>query len=100
MDVVSRLTFMLKMHKAYPVTGTVATGAVARVKDSVVWDLLSEQAREEEVLRIGHLSGIIPIEALADSGEGRTQIKKLGVYRTARMIMEGQVYVRKEVFHD
>lgn len=24
-DVVSRLTFMLKMHKAYPITGTVAT---------------------------------------------------------------------------
>ena len=97
-DVVSRLTFMLKMHKAYPVTGTVATGAVARVKGSVVWDLLSEKAREEEVLRIGHPSGIIPIEALADSGEEDTQIKKLGVYRTARMIMEGQVYVRKAVF--
>lgn len=98
-DVVSRLTFMLKMHKAYPVTGTVATGAVARVKGSVVWDLLSEQAKEEEVLRIGHPSGIIPIEAMADSGEDHTKIKKLGVYRTARMIMEGQVYVRKEVFH-
>ena len=97
-DVVSRLTFMLKMHKAYPVTGTVATGAVARVKGSVVWDLLSEKAREEEVLRIGHPSGIIPNEALADSGEEDTQIKKLGVYRTARMIMEGQVYVRKAVF--
>lgn len=98
-DVVSRLTFMLKMHKAYPVTGTVATGAVARVQGSVVWDLLSRQAREDAVLRIGHPSGVIPIEALADSGEGHTQIKKLGVYRTARMIMEGQVYVRKEVFH-
>lgn len=98
-DVVSRLTFMLKMHKAYPVTGTVATGAVARVKGSVVWDLLSEKARGENVLRIGHPSGVIPIEALADSGEDHTQIKKLGVYRTARMIMEGQVYVRKEVFH-
>lgn len=97
-DVVSRLTFMLKMHKAYPVTGTVATGAVARVKGSVVWDLLSEKAKEEEVLRIGHPSGIIPIEALANSGEEDTQIKKLGVYRTARMIMEGQVYVRKAVF--
>ena len=62
-------------------------------------DLLSRQAREDAVLRIGHPSGVIPIEALADSGEGHTQIKKLGVYRTARMIMEGQVYVRKEVFH-
>ena len=98
-DVVSRLTFMLKMHKAYPVTGTVATGAVARVQGSVVWDLLSDKAKADGVLRIGHPSGIIPIEALADSAPGRTEIKKLGVYRTARMIMEGQVYVRKEVFH-
>lgn len=98
-DVVSRLTFMLKMHKAYPVTGTVATGAVARVQGSEVWDLLSEQARAAEVLRIGHPSGIIPIEALADSTADHTEIQKLGVYRTARMIMEGQVYVRKAVFH-
>lgn len=98
-DVVSRLTFMLKMHKAYPVTGTVATGAVSRVKGSVVWELLDEQAKQESVLRIGHPSGVIPVEALADSGEEHTQINKLGVYRTARMIMEGQVYVRKEVFH-
>ena len=98
-DVVSRLTFMLKMHRAYPVTGTVATGAVARVQGSVVWDLLSDKAKADGVLRIGHPSGIIPIEALADSAPGRTEIKKLGVYRTARMIMEGQVYVRKEVFH-
>ena len=98
-DVASRLTFMLKMHKAYPVTGTVATGAVARVQGSVVWDLLSEQARAAEVLRIGHPSGIIPIEALADSTADHTEIQKLGVYRTARMIMEGQVYVRKAVFH-
>ena len=99
-DVVSRLTFMLKMHKAYPVTGTVATGAVARVQGSVVWDLLSDKAKADGVLRIGHPSGIIPIEALADSSPDHTEIKKLGVYRTARMIMEGQVYVRKEVFHD
>lgn len=39
------------------------------------------------------------IEALADSTADHTEIQKLGVYRTARMIMEGQVYVRKAVFH-
>ena len=30
-DLVSRLLFMLRMHKTYPVTGTVCTGAAVRV---------------------------------------------------------------------
>lgn len=97
-DFVSRLLFMLKMHKAYPVTGTVATGAVARVKGSVVYELMSEKARAEKVVRIGHPSGVIGVEATADYKENETIMTKIGVYRTARMIMEGHVYVRKSVF--
>ncbi|MCC8026939.1 MAG: 3-methylitaconate isomerase [Clostridium sp.] len=94
-DVVSRLTFMLKMHKAYPITGTVATGAAARIEGSVVWDLLSREARESDVLRIGHPSGMLPIEAVAESKDGQADIKKLGTLRTARKILDGYVYVRK-----
>ncbi len=30
-DIVSRLLFMLKMHKTYPGTGTVCTGAAAKI---------------------------------------------------------------------
>lgn len=99
-DVVSRLTFMLKMHKAYPVTGTVATGAAARIPGSVVWKLMPQQAHTAPVVRIGHPSGVIPIESLAQQQDGQTTITKLGVYRTARPIMDGTVYVRKEVFHE
>ncbi len=98
-DFTSRLLFMLKMHKAYPVTGTVATGAVSRIKGSVVYDLLSEKAKTEKVVRIGHPSGIIDVEATADYKGGETIMTKIGVYRTARMIMQGYVYVRKTIFN-
>lgn len=97
-DFVSRLLFMLKMHKTYPVTGTVATGAVARIKNSVVYDLMNEQAKKEKIVRIGHPAGVIAVEATAEYSGADTIMTKIGVYRTARMIMEGYVYVRKSLF--
>lgn len=99
-DVVSRLTFMLKMHKAYPITGTVATGAASRIPGSVVWDMLDEEARKSGILRIGHPSGMIPIEAAAEEEDGKTAVKKLGTLRTARKILDGYVYVRKSVWKE
>lgn len=94
-DFVSRLLFMLKMHKAYPITGTIATGAAARVAGSVVWELLSEDARQREAVRIGHPSGVIPVTAVA-RGEGEAvTFVRLEALRTARLILDGQVYVRK-----
>lgn len=98
-DFTSRLLFMLKMHKAYPVTGTVATGAVARVQGSIVYELMSEQAKVNKVVRIGHPSGVIAVEATAKYQGDQTIMTKIGVYRTARMIMEGYVYVRKTIFN-
>lgn len=96
-DVVSRLLFMLHMHKAYPITGTVCTGAAARIPGSVVHDLISDTAREAVIVNIGHPSGVIPVEAVGTTQNGETQITRVGVYRTARMIMDGWVYVRKSV---
>ncbi len=98
-DVVSRLLFMLKMHKAYPVTGTVCTGAAAMVPGSVVWNALRDEAKQREKIVIGHPAGAIPIETAAEiSNEGKINLKKAAIYRTARKIMEGHVFVRKSLF--
>lgn len=97
-DVVSRLLFMLHMHKAYPVTGTVCTGAAARVEGSIVWEAISEEARKKTTLRIGHPSGVIDVEAEGCKTKEGVKITRLGVYRTARKIMDGIVYVRRSVF--
>ena len=94
-DVTSRLLFMLKMHKTYAITGTVATGAAARIEGSVVWDALSPEARKESMLRIGHPAGVLEMEAQSKKADGMDVITRLGAYRTARTIMEGTVYVKK-----
>ncbi len=98
-DIVSRLLFMLRMHKTYPVSGTVCTGAAARIPGSIVWETLREEAKSRLTIRIGHPGGIIPVEADAEVVGGEVKLKKVGVYRTARRIMDGYVYVRKAVFN-
>jgi 2-methylaconitate cis-trans-isomerase PrpF len=97
-DLVSRLLFMLRMHKTYPVTGTVCTGAAVRIPGSIAWEVLREEARQLLTVNIGHPGGIIPVETEADIADGHVILKRLGVYRTARRIMDGHVYVKKSVF--
>jgi 2-methylaconitate cis-trans-isomerase PrpF len=98
LDVVSRLVFMQRMHKTYPGTGTVCTGIAAKLPGSVVWNAVPETARDKTLLHIGHPAGIIPVEAeVAGDGEA-VRLQRAAIYRTARMIMEGHVYVRKSIF--
>lgn len=94
-DIVSRLSFMLHMHKTYPGTGTVCTGAAARIPGTLVYRQLSAQARERGMLRIGHPGGIILVDAQAENEEG-TRFSRLAYERTARRIMEGLCYVKNE----
>ena len=92
---VSRIVFMQHMHKAYPITGTVATGVAARIPGSVVYSLLAESAHGTPLLKIAHPSGLIETEAQAAYSGNRVTIERIAVYRTARMLMDGYVYVRK-----
>jgi 2-methylaconitate cis-trans-isomerase PrpF len=97
-DLTARLVFMQRMHKTYPVTGTVCTGAAARIPGSVAFQVLSAAAKERLTVNIGHPGGVIPVEADAAVLNGQISIKRIGVYRTARRIMDGIVYVKKSVF--
>lgn len=94
-DIVSRLLFMLKMHRTYPGTGTVCTGAAAKIPGSVVWNMMADEAREKEIIRIGHPAGTIQVETRARITNGITEISKIAINRTARRIMDGYVYINK-----
>ena len=97
-DVVSRLLFMQKVHKTYPGTGTVCTGAASRIPGTVVWRQLTQEARRSDVLRIGHFAGVIEVEVGAEEKDGELKLTRAAVYRTARKIMDGVVYIKNEVF--
>lgn len=95
-DIVSRLYFMLHMHKAYPGTGSVATGAAARIPGTLVYKQLSEQARQNGELRIGHPGGVMISDAIARQTPAGIRFERLAYERTARRIMEGICYVRND----
>jgi 2-methylaconitate cis-trans-isomerase PrpF len=97
-DLVVRALFMLRTHKAIQVSGSLCTGAAARVPGSIVGDVLREEAKKRPTINIGHPSGAFPVDAEAEISDGKVKIKRLRVFRTARRIMEGYVYVRKSVF--
>ena len=97
-DIVVRSVFMQRVHKAIQVSGSLCTGAAARIPGSVVNETLRDAAKTRSTINLGHPSGAFPVGAEAETVDGQVKIKRLRVFRTARRIMEGYVYVRKSVF--
>jgi 2-methylaconitate cis-trans-isomerase PrpF len=83
-----------EVSKAYAVTGTICTGAAAMTEGTIVNELLSERAKKAGVVRIGHPSGIIEVQVDVKKEGNEFKLKKAIVYRTARRIMEGYVYLK------
>jgi len=96
-DLVSRLLFMQKMHKTYPVTGTICTGAAARIPGSIV-NRVIRPVPAGQVIKIGHPAGVITVEAELVVKEKGYEIIRAITSRTARRIMDGFVYVPEEAF--
>ncbi len=92
-DFCSRLLFMLKMHKAYPVTGTVCTGAAAKIPGSLVYEAARAESRAQALTRIGHPAGVIDIEAAVELGPQGSRLMRAALGRTARRLMEGYAFV-------
>jgi 2-methylaconitate cis-trans-isomerase PrpF len=83
-----------EVSKAYAVTGTICTGAAAMTEGTIVNELLSERAKKAGVVRIGHPSGVIEVQVDVKKEANEFKLKKAIVYRTARRIMEGYVYLK------
>jgi len=91
-DFVARLLFMLRTHKAYAVTGTVCTGAAAKIPGTIVYEAARPESHGRALTRIGHPAGVIDVEAIVQSDDGMDLVRA-SVGRTARRIMEGYVFV-------
>lgn len=96
-DFVSRLMFMQVMRKTYAGTGTICTGAAARIEGSVVNRAMAEKGKgQNPIIRIGHPAGIIEIDVAAEMAEGGWVLRKAAISRTARRIMDGFCYIPVE----
>lgn len=89
MDLCCRAISVGALHKAYPMTVAVGTGAAARISGTIVNEIVNP-ALDQDIIRLGHASGVTEVDVKMD-GE---KVIKGGVTRTARRIMDGWVYVR------
>ena len=90
-DFVSRLMFMQVLHKTYAGTATACTGAAAKIKGTIVNQVIPH-IDEIDTIRIGHPAGVIPVVAAVEGNE----VKKSALVRTARRLMEGYALVPDE----
>jgi 2-methylaconitate cis-trans-isomerase PrpF len=80
-------------HKAYPGTLAACTGVAALIDGTTVHAVARLQ--REGVIRIGHVSGVLPVRARVRR-QGDTWSVEEAVYnRTARRLAQGTAYIRR-----
>ena len=89
MDICVRAISVGMLHKAYPMTVAVGTGAAALIPGTIVNDIVRKNGSAS--VRLGHSSGVTEAIMKMD-GEN---VLMGGVTRTARRIMDGYVYIRQ-----
>jgi len=76
-----------KLHKAFPVTSAIAVAAAVSEPETVVREVVGEFGNH---IVIGHPSGVIDVSFSVSEGGA---IREVTVGRTARLIMDGFVYI-------
>ncbi|MBI4490063.1 MAG: 3-methylitaconate isomerase [Deltaproteobacteria bacterium] len=93
-DIIARMTALQKLHKAYAVTGAVCLGAAVKIEGTIANEIFRQvQPGDPPAVRIGHPSGTIQVEIETRRENGHLELTKAALARTARLLMDGYVYV-------
>jgi 2-methylaconitate isomerase len=90
-DLCVRALSMGKLHHAMMGTAAVAIGTAAAIPGTLV--NLAAGGGAKEAVRFGHPSGALRVGAQAVQEQGQWVVKKAVMSRSARILMEGFVYV-------
>ena len=96
-DVLVRMIFMGKLHKTYAASLTNCCGTAAVIPGTLVNEAASPSSVAQGRVRLGHPGGIADVEVAVEEKEGKLAFPRISVCRTARRIMEGYAFVRREV---
>lgn len=89
MDLCCRMISVGTMHKAYPMSYAVGTGAAAMIEGTIAAELAVPTHGEGKIV-LGHASGCTEVNVVMQGEE----VEKAGILRTARRIMDGRLYLR------
>ena len=100
-DFIARAMAMGKMHKVFPITGGIPAAIAAVLPGSVVHKITGKGPGGPSLKRrfhIGHPSGILDVEVEARQDGKEIRVIQCTLGRTARKVMEGRVYISKNVY--
>jgi 2-methylaconitate cis-trans-isomerase PrpF len=90
-DVVGRAISMGNCHRAFPLTSSMCLAVAARIEGSLVQECSTAGAGQD--VRLGHPSGVLPLDAAVTRPGGDYHAERVTVYRTARRLMEGWIRI-------
>ncbi len=93
MDLTGRLMSMQTAHRSYMVTGAICTGAAARVEGTLVHEVARAAAPGSDRVRIAHPYGVMDVRVRAEASNPIPTVTGVSVGRTARHILDGEVFV-------
>jgi len=88
-DLIVRSISGTGLHRALQITASLATAVAARMTGTVVAANLAEKPADEGGITLGHPSGRLLVAATFDA---KGSVSEAKVFRTARRIMDGQVF--------
>ena len=91
-DVTLRMISVGQPHRAIPVTGSMCAAIAAQITDTIVNRLCRPAAAPDDI-RIAHPSGVARVGATVTQQKGKWVADNAVLYRTARRLMDGHVYV-------
>ncbi|MGH8660390.1 MAG: 4-oxalomesaconate tautomerase [Burkholderiales bacterium] len=91
--ITSRYFVPYSCHKAHAVTGTVCVASALAIPGTVASNLVRLPPAPQGIVEIEHPSGKIAIDLDADFTDGRQELRRAALVRTARRIFEGYVHV-------
>jgi 2-methylaconitate cis-trans-isomerase PrpF len=98
-DLTGRLMSMQTAHRSYMATGAIATAAAAFVEGTIVNELVRPTGDRPiaESIRIGHPYGVMEAVVNGDGEAAVPMIRGVAIGRTARHILDGQVWVPRRL---
>jgi 2-methylaconitate cis-trans-isomerase PrpF len=91
-SLVARVISMGNCHRAVALTSAMCLAVAARIAGTIVHECVASGSRHRDI-KLGHPSGVLPIDASVAMRDGQPYAERVRVYRTARRLMEGFVRV-------
>ena len=92
-DILVRMLSMGKPLPALAITGAVCIGVATKITGCLVNQMLTEEALKRDDVLLGQPGGVLPVNVKVKKIESGFHAVQGSVYRTARRMMSGTVYI-------